>query len=30
MKEKQEKYNEFAVVNEGKRSKKTEAAPNLY
>ena len=27
MKEKLEKYNEFTVVNEGKRSKKTEAAP---
>ena len=30
MKEKQEKYNEFTVVNEVKRSKKTKAAPNLF
>ena len=30
MKEKQEKYNEFTVVNERKMSKNTEAAPNLF
>ena len=28
--EKQEKYKEFTVVNEGKRNKKTEAAPNVF
>ena len=30
IKEKQGKYKEFTVVNEGKRNIKTEAAPNLF
>ena len=30
IKEKQEKYKEFTVVDKGKRNKKTEVAPKLF